>query len=190
MKFNFSYIICFCIPILLSFYSNAQRLSLTNYPQGPEMPTAGIISITQDDKGWMWFSSNNEIYKYDGFRFTRFTKCKVVEKYVLHNVFAVGEKIFVNTSGGVLLLSNDSLVSCVPPGKKIFLSKWGAVWRTGSCLSWQRWYLHFNEWKLETISYRKKYSLRWIESKVLLFQQKPFDHFYNWRRVDPIWFNQ
>ncbi|HRB30530.1 MAG TPA: two-component regulator propeller domain-containing protein [Ferruginibacter sp.] len=118
MKFNFSYIICFCIPILLSFYSNAQRLSLTNYPQGPEMPTAGIISITQDDKGWMWFSSNNEIYKYDGFRFTRFTKCKVVEKYVLHNVFAVGEKIFVNTSGGVLLLSNDSLVSCVPPGKK------------------------------------------------------------------------
>jgi signal transduction histidine kinase/ligand-binding sensor domain-containing protein len=64
-------------PLLIVFDLPAQTCSFRriDLPQelSPGSGASGILGIAQDAKGYMWFASNNGLYRYDGYTFARFS---------------------------------------------------------------------------------------------------------------------
>ena len=61
------------IPLLLAQLSEAQQPAMVHYTVDDKLPSSEVYHVIQDKKGYLWFSTNKGICRYDGYTFKTFT---------------------------------------------------------------------------------------------------------------------
>ena len=99
----------FAAVLLFPILSSAQDIHFTLVPRSQDDIGSVIIAVTQDSKGYLWFATQNGLYKYDGNQYTAY-----------HNQ---------PTNPNSLILEN---VECVAEDKQGFI--WVGHYHQKSCL--------------------------------------------------------
>jgi ligand-binding sensor domain-containing protein/signal transduction histidine kinase len=60
----------FLLGLIVNAHSQSQSIQFNRVARPAEAPWFLITGITQDPLGYMWFSSGQKLYRYDGYRFT------------------------------------------------------------------------------------------------------------------------
>lgn len=66
-------IILICSALLSNFYAFAQEINTVNYTTKDGLPSSQVYDIIQDDYGFLWFSTDKGLSRYDGYSFQNFT---------------------------------------------------------------------------------------------------------------------
>lgn len=113
MNYN-QHIIYFLIFFCLCFKGSAQQNVnpyFQNFSKDLDLPDERINTIFQDSKGFMWFGSENRLFKFDGYGIKTFEiKGGIYNKFIT-NIFEDEEKRlwFETGSGEVIIVISDSL---------------------------------------------------------------------------------
>ena len=97
--------------ILGSFTCQAQTFSLHNYGVAEGLPSAEVYDIFQDSKGFIWFSTDNGVVKYDGFDFKNFNVADGLPDPVVFETLedASGKIWFRTYSGKIAYVENEKI---------------------------------------------------------------------------------
>ena len=78
--------------LLYSFISLAQDIHFSTVQRSQDDIGTVIIAITQDSKGYLWFATQNGLYKYDGFQYTAYHNQPTnPNSLILENIECVAE---------------------------------------------------------------------------------------------------
>ncbi|MBL4654826.1 MAG: hypothetical protein JKY33_03275, partial [Bacteroidia bacterium] len=102
------FVIC-CV--LLFFNSNAQHYHIENFSVKDGLPQNSILSIYQDNRGYLWFGTFGGISKFDGVNFETFT---ALDGFNIRGVSSIiGDKfgnIWFGGTGGVCIYDGSTFV--------------------------------------------------------------------------------
>jgi len=95
--------------LLSVFKVTGQQPQVIAYNSTEGYPAYPCWYMMQDHNGWMWFSAEYEILRYDGYRFKTYLPASGIELSYLFNLIEVGDEIWVNASPYLLKIDGDSL---------------------------------------------------------------------------------
>src|SRR5436305_1150621 len=82
--------------------AQAQRYSFKFYGEDEGLQNLSVQAILQDREGFLWTGTQNGLYRYDGNRFTVFTKTDGLPGARIESLYeAVDGTLWVNTDGGL-----------------------------------------------------------------------------------------
>ena len=95
------YALLFALCINYTSFAQTKELKKTdfkfkNYTIFDGLPSTSITSITQDEKGFMWFGTRDGLSRFDGFTFTNFSKDDSDPNSLSHNQVQI---VFVDNNG-------------------------------------------------------------------------------------------
>jgi signal transduction histidine kinase/ligand-binding sensor domain-containing protein/DNA-binding response OmpR family regulator len=132
--------ICFalcCIPV----DSSAQQMLFGNYSTAQGLPSSMVLSISQDDKGYMWFGTRNGLSRFDGYQFKNFQFRKNEPGSIGNNFIHCIRKhdsthFWIGTENGVYILDleNENFTELESTkGETVFdilIDNKGLIWMT------------------------------------------------------------
>jgi signal transduction histidine kinase/ligand-binding sensor domain-containing protein len=97
--------------LLSSSICRAQTFAVHNYGIAEGLPSAEVYDIFQDSKGFIWFSTDNGVVKYDGFHFKRFNVAEgLPDPVVFETMEDDSGKIWFRTfSGKIAYIENETI---------------------------------------------------------------------------------
>ncbi|HEU5290785.1 MAG TPA: two-component regulator propeller domain-containing protein [Cyclobacteriaceae bacterium] len=97
--------------VLGSSLSQAQTFAIHNYGVAEGLPSTEVYDIFQDSKGFIWFSTDNGVVKYDGFHFKSFNVADgLPDPVVFETLEDDSGKIWFRTfSGKIAYVENEKI---------------------------------------------------------------------------------
>jgi ligand-binding sensor domain-containing protein len=111
-KLPLCYLIVF--PIVGLFFINtasSQSLQFKNYTAKDGLPSSEVYSVMQDSKGYMWFSTDRGVSRFNGYEFETFTKSNgLADNTIFESIEDYKGRIwFRSFSGKLSYFYNDSI---------------------------------------------------------------------------------
>lgn len=101
----------FCLCLLTAFFpfsAFSTEYILTNYTVEDGLPTSELYNAVQDRNGYLWFSSDHGIIRYDGYEFTTFTTENGLPENVVLRLYRQSDgNIWGSTINGKLFYFSD-----------------------------------------------------------------------------------
>jgi signal transduction histidine kinase len=111
LKFSMRLTLPLFLAILTTLFCHGQSIPIRNYglPQG--LPSAEVYDVFQDSKGFIWFSTDNGVVKFDGHHVTVFNVSdSLPDPVVLETIEDSSGKIwFRSLSGRIAFYENDKI---------------------------------------------------------------------------------
>ena len=105
------YITLLCLSLGLFYTMTAQMPVYKNYTTVDGLPSDNIYSVTQDGEGFIWFSTDNGVSRFDGTRFKNFSKADgVSDNDVLRTLMDSKGRLWFLTFNGKLSYYSDGRV--------------------------------------------------------------------------------
>jgi signal transduction histidine kinase/ligand-binding sensor domain-containing protein len=107
----FPAITLFLLSTLTSPVCQAQSFAMNHYGVAEGLPSAEVYDVFQDSKGFMWFSTDNGVVKYDGFNFRSFNvQDGLPDPVVFETMEDSSGKIWFRTfSGRIAYVENEKV---------------------------------------------------------------------------------
>lgn len=99
----------FFLSVVLS--TTAQNKTLKNYILQDGLPSLKINSITQDSTGYLWFSSNKGISRFDGNEFVNFTKKEGLISTNTSILSVKNNELLIGTNKGISIKKQNKFIN-------------------------------------------------------------------------------
>ncbi|HET6995130.1 MAG TPA: two-component regulator propeller domain-containing protein, partial [Chitinophagaceae bacterium] len=99
---------------------NAQQLRMTSYTVNDGLLSNSIRKIFQDSSGNIWISTVDGLSKYDGYRFTNYTRANGLPHSLVNDMLEIaGTLVFACNDGSIAWMRHDRIVKVTTPGAVI-----------------------------------------------------------------------
>ncbi len=98
--------------LALNIFSQVPSLRINYFPRENGLLSSSITSITQDSIGFIWISSRDGLYKYDGYGFTRYfskqdDSTSIPSNHINHLFLDSKDRLWIATALGVCYYNKD-----------------------------------------------------------------------------------